>query len=200
MDAVGIPSERTPLIAYDEYSEEEYEEDPPSIEHSRSQTSSTVSEVEHKATYGYPVANAAKVTMWLENTGSVARDHLASERTFLAYVRTSLSIASAAVALAQILSIAQYHRDSDEDAGPTHYGRRVEAWARPLGATAILIALMILIIGVARYFAIQNALVGGRFPVARVGIALMSTLFGALIIATFGVLMDVRVSNIPIFP
>ena len=33
----------------------------------------------------------------LENTGSVARDHLASERTFLAYVRTSLAVASAGV-------------------------------------------------------------------------------------------------------
>lgn len=33
----------------------------------------------------------------LENSGSVARDHLASERTFLAYVRTSLAIASTGV-------------------------------------------------------------------------------------------------------
>lgn len=33
----------------------------------------------------------------LENAGSVARDHLASERTFLAYVRTSLAISMAGV-------------------------------------------------------------------------------------------------------
>ena len=33
----------------------------------------------------------------LENSGSVARDHLASERTFLAYVRTSLALSSAGV-------------------------------------------------------------------------------------------------------
>jgi hypothetical protein len=33
----------------------------------------------------------------IENSGSVARDHLASERTFLAYVRTSLAIASTGV-------------------------------------------------------------------------------------------------------
>jgi hypothetical protein len=42
-----------------------------------------------------------KVRKWvelrLENSGSVARDHLASERTFLAYVRTSLAIASSGV-------------------------------------------------------------------------------------------------------
>lgn len=33
----------------------------------------------------------------LVNSGSVARDHLASERTFLAYIRTSLAIASSGV-------------------------------------------------------------------------------------------------------
>ena len=37
------------------------------------------------------------LSLTLRNTGSVARDHLASERTFLAYVRTSLSFASAGV-------------------------------------------------------------------------------------------------------
>lgn len=38
-----------------------------------------------------------KLNLRLENSGSVARDHLASERTFLAYVRTSLVIASTGV-------------------------------------------------------------------------------------------------------
>lgn len=37
------------------------------------------------------------LTLTLENSGSVARDHLASERTFLAYVRTSLTMSSAGV-------------------------------------------------------------------------------------------------------
>src|SRR6266540_3144965 len=41
-----------------------------------------------------------------ENRGSTARDHLASERTFLAYVRTSLALASTGVALVQLFTIA----------------------------------------------------------------------------------------------
>jgi Domain of unknown function (DUF202) len=40
----------------------------------------------------------------LENSGSVARDHLASERTFLAYVRTSLGLASMGVGACYIPS------------------------------------------------------------------------------------------------
>lgn len=42
-------------------------------------------------------AENASLNLTLENSGSVARDHLASERTFLAYVRTSLAIASTGV-------------------------------------------------------------------------------------------------------
>ena len=37
------------------------------------------------------------VQLLLQNSGSVARDHLASERTFLAYVRTSLTIANTGI-------------------------------------------------------------------------------------------------------
>jgi hypothetical protein len=37
------------------------------------------------------------LSLVLENKGNVARDHLASERTYLAYVRTSLACASAGV-------------------------------------------------------------------------------------------------------
>lgn len=50
----------------------------------------------------HPRRRWAQLQQWnpsltLENAGSVARDHLASERTFLAYVRTSLAIASTGV-------------------------------------------------------------------------------------------------------
>ena len=38
-----------------------------------------------------------QLALYLENSGSVARDHLALERTFLAYMRTSLLLASAGV-------------------------------------------------------------------------------------------------------
>lgn len=42
------------------------------------------------------------MSLTLVNTGSVARDHLAGERTFLAYVRTSLAIASAGVGMCRV--------------------------------------------------------------------------------------------------
>jgi hypothetical protein len=50
-----------------------------------------------------PPARPFGLSLTLQNTGSVARDHLASERTFLAYVRTSLSFASAGVGTSSTL-------------------------------------------------------------------------------------------------
>jgi len=47
---------------------------------------------------------APAVGLVLENKGCVARDHLASERTYLAYVRTSLSCANAGVGKLAFLS------------------------------------------------------------------------------------------------
>ncbi|KAH8916794.1 hypothetical protein BT69DRAFT_1287355 [Atractiella rhizophila] len=41
----------------------------------------------------------------LENKGSVARDHLANERTYLAWLRTSLSLASIGVAITQLFRL-----------------------------------------------------------------------------------------------
>lgn len=43
------------------------------------------------------IAPDLPVSIVLENAGSVARDHLANERTWLAYVRTSLAIAGTGV-------------------------------------------------------------------------------------------------------
>ncbi|KAG5646365.1 hypothetical protein DXG03_003688 [Asterophora parasitica] len=129
------------------------------------------------------------IALTLQNTGSVARDHLASERTFLAYVRTSLAIASAGVALAQILSITEF---SSED---TRGKKKVEAYARPLGASAVLLALLVLGVGVTRYFQIQQALVKGRFPAARMALVLLAAMLGALVAATFGLLMHARLKH-----
>ena len=45
----------------------------------------------------FPLNPIRNISLRLENSGSVARDHLASERTFLAYLRTSLAISSCGV-------------------------------------------------------------------------------------------------------
>lgn len=87
-----------------------------------------------------------KPNLVLENSGSVARDHLASERTFLAYVRTSIAIASTGVALVQLFTITDITaKITGVDVIPVT--RSVQHFARPLGITCVVLSLITLTIG-----------------------------------------------------
>ncbi|CAM0140409.1 unnamed protein product [Umbelopsis sp. WA50703] len=53
------------------------------------------------------IANYLSAAKLLDNRGAVARDHLANERTFLAYIRTSLATISTGVGK-PIVTVALY--------------------------------------------------------------------------------------------
>ncbi|KAF8172409.1 hypothetical protein K438DRAFT_1981574 [Mycena galopus ATCC 62051] len=127
------------------------------------------------------------VSLVLENSGSTARDHLASERTFLAYIRTSLTIASAGVALAQVLILSK-NSDRPEDQSPSPF----EVSARPLAACAIVLSLYVLIVGVLRFFSVQGELVNGNFPAARLHVGAITFCLGAIITLLFALLIAGR--------
>ncbi|KAF8915152.1 hypothetical protein CPB85DRAFT_1181040, partial [Mucidula mucida] len=120
----------------------------------------------------------------LENNGSVARDHLASERTFLAYIRTSLVLASTGVALVQLFSISS-HTTSDNVTSFSPTSSLLHNYSRPLGATTVLLALLFLAIGVTRYFSIQKKLTQGVFPVARLFVVMLAVILAVLIAVVF---------------
>ena len=99
-------------------------------------------------------------SLTLKNSGSTARDHLASERTFLAYVRTSLAMASAGVGVFHFflcasmpmttcawLALVQLFKVSEMSATPETNLRGIRNFARPLGATTVLLGLIILFFG-----------------------------------------------------
>ncbi|KAG6867098.1 hypothetical protein C0993_006852 [Termitomyces sp. T159_Od127] len=111
------------------------------------------------------------ISIVLENSGSVARDHLASERTFLAYIRTSLLFASTG-----LFAIASPSTP-------------LTRFARPLGATLVIFALVVLAIGVRRYFLVQNLLTQGKFPLTRITPATLATVTAIIIIIVFAILV-----------
>ena len=110
------------------------------------------------------------LSLILRNTGSVARDHLASERTFLAYVRTSLSFASAGVGPSHLfclfLKISYIHihialvqlfrvsvsASTNGSSTSSHDQLVVSSYARPLGATLIAFGMAVLVMGESRRF------------------------------------------------
>ena len=62
-------------------------------------------------------------------------------------------------------------------------------FARPLGAVMIVLGLLTLVIGVGRYFLIQDALVRGMYPVARVSTTLLSFTLLALVLVVFVIIL-----------
>ncbi|SJK98556.1 uncharacterized protein ARMOST_01824 [Armillaria ostoyae] len=101
-----------------------------------------------------------KIRLVLANNGSVARDHLSLERTFLSYVRTSLALACAGVAVVQFCTLAS-----------TGLGN-IQAFARPLGASTVVLAIALLVVGVIRFYTLggeESSLSRNKMVVALAG-------------------------------
>ncbi|KIK03322.1 hypothetical protein K443DRAFT_95339 [Laccaria amethystina LaAM-08-1] len=134
----------------------------------------------------FPLYLLQGISLRLENSGSVARDHLASERTFLAYMRTSLAITSSGIALIQLFSATAPLSHGVKVLGSSH---RLHLYIRPLGASTISFGLLVLFIGVARYFTIQAALTKGYFPVARLATGFIAIALTVLVTLTVAILL-----------
>ncbi|SPO21088.1 uncharacterized protein UTRI_00565 [Ustilago trichophora] len=151
----------------------------------------------------------------LQNEGSVARDHLASERTFLAWLRTSLSLVSIGIAVTQLFQLPSlvgtpdakppnpnyldFQGDTmvdwDENAPHILLSQRLASIAKlgkPLGGSFILLGVTALLLGCYRYFAVQATLVRGKFNPSRVGISIIAFLVGALVVAATAVILAGR--------
>ncbi|KAI0117384.1 hypothetical protein F4814DRAFT_448385 [Daldinia grandis] len=119
----------------------------------------------------------------LENKGSVARDHLALERTFLAWLRTSLSFASIGIAITQLFRL----NTSIEPDDP-HF-QTIRHIGKPLGATFIGISILVLLLGYRRYYQGQQWVIKGKFPASRGTIIIVSLVACALIVVSLFVVL-----------
>ncbi|KAJ5301333.1 hypothetical protein PENANT_c023G09182 [Penicillium antarcticum] len=149
----------------------------------------------------------------LENKGSVARDHLALERTFLAWMRTSLAFASIGIAVTQLFRLNSANQDTTpnaykiNDANPailppnlsydsaalhaSSASSRLRSVGKPLGSTFIGVSILILVVGFHRYFESQYWIIRGKFPASRGSVALTAFVAAALIIAALAVILAV---------
>ncbi|NQU36505.1 MAG: DUF202 domain-containing protein [Actinobacteria bacterium] len=105
-----------------------------------------------------------------ENTGSRARDHLANERTYLAWIRTSLAVVTIGIVIAEILPSGERL--------PVHL---------PLALLALGVALMAYSL-VTYYLRLKNLEIG-KFAADRAGPILLSVMLG--IVVTIGVILIV---------
>ncbi|KAI8147540.1 hypothetical protein BJV82DRAFT_595935 [Fennellomyces sp. T-0311] len=103
-------------------------------------------------------------SLYLENTGSVARDHLANERTYLAWLRSSLSTISVGVGITQLFRLDR----------AVEHDPHLQTWGRPVGLMFICMAMIFLCFGFVRYFHSQTTMTKGYFPASR-GIVLSTS-------------------------
>ncbi|KAF3912568.1 hypothetical protein ABW21_db0202043 [Orbilia brochopaga] len=128
----------------------------------------------------------------LENKGSVARDHLALERTFLAWLRTSLSFASIGIAVTQLFRLNASIGNSDP--ASEKGAMTLRRMGKPLGATFLGIAILVLLIGLNRYYESQNWLLKGKFPASRGSILFLTVVAASLIICSLSIILAVNPS------
>ncbi|KAJ9049237.1 hypothetical protein DSO57_1026741 [Entomophthora muscae] len=110
----------------------------------------------------------------VENKGSTARDHLANERTFLAWLRTSLSLTMLGVAFTQLAKL-----------GPNEGLIK----AAVIGALFCALGIIFAIAGIYRYFANQYYLKKGKFLPSRFLILTGSGLVSSLTIVVILVIL-----------
>ncbi|KAI5820309.1 hypothetical protein BZA77DRAFT_240525 [Pyronema omphalodes] len=125
----------------------------------------------------------------LENKGSVARDHLALERTFLAWLRTSLAFASIGIAITQLFRLNSATAPKDTSDILKHIGK-------PLGATFLGISIMVLMLGTNRYYESQAWLLKGKFPASRGSVFLLTAISVSLIVVSLVIVLTVSAGKV----
>lgn len=129
----------------------------------------------------------------LENKGSVARDHLALERTFLAWLRTSLAFASIGIAITQLFRLNNSTHSTSPDR-PEPF--TIQHMGKSLGATFLGISIVVLAFGVNRYYESQGWLLKGKFPASRGSVFGLSLIAFLVIIASLVIVLVARPNTI----
>lgn len=115
------------------------------------------------------------------------RDHLALERTFLAYLRTSLILVMTGVIIAQL-----YHLQRSATPNP-RYGFYVIGGR--LSAVFIATAIVVLLVGAARFWRIQRRLLRGKTLTGGWEVMLIMGLTALLLIGTFALVLGVDIEK-----
>ncbi|KAL2199991.1 hypothetical protein P885DRAFT_75176 [Corynascus similis CBS 632.67] len=122
----------------------------------------------------------------LENKGSVARDHLALERTFLAWLRTSLAFASIGIAITQLFRLNTSLAEDSKQA------ERLRHLGKPLGTAFLAVSILVLLLGYNRYLQGQYWVIQGKFPASRGTIMLVALIAFTVTLASLIVILAVQ--------
>lgn len=115
------------------------------------------------------------------------------ERTFLAWLRTSLAFASIGIAVTQLFRLnTSLSGGGGNNASPDRTKDALRRLGRPLGATFLGISILILLLGFKRYFHGQEWILKGKFPASRGTIVLVSLVALAIMAASLVVVVVIH--------
>jgi uncharacterized membrane protein YidH (DUF202 family) len=119
----------------------------------------------------------------LDNTGSTARDHLASERTFLAWLRTGLGFVALGIAIerfSQLPTDGVVPQQVNESYHPPHTPKPDKVTEQVLVGSLLAVGAGSVAYGSARYFENLHLLQRGKFRPAYYGAAGMGVAMAGL--------------------
>ncbi|KAH8881239.1 hypothetical protein GQ53DRAFT_754539 [Thozetella sp. PMI_491] len=127
-----------------------------------------------------------------QNTGSVARDHLASERTFLAWIRTGLGFVALGIAIERFSQLdlkellAPRTGPGDDDARDAEERRHDKDQSQMLVGALMGMGSGSIVYGTARYFSNLRLLEQGQFKPAYHGAAVLAASVAGLAGGVYG--------------
>ena len=132
-----------------------------------------------------------------QNTGSTARDHLASERTFLAWIRTGLGFLALGIAIERFSQLdlrellvplrPQQSQDTKSEPDPADIERELEKeQSQVLVGTLMALGSGSIVYGTSRYFSNLKLLERGLFKPSYHGSAILAASVAGLAGGVYG--------------
>jgi uncharacterized membrane protein YidH (DUF202 family) len=111
-----------------------------------------------------------------------------TERTFLAWLRTSLAFASIGIAITQLFRLNTSLNDPSDadDSGSFMHFRNL---GKPIGTTFVGISIVVLFVGFHRYFEGQHWIIRGKFPASRGSITFIALIAFLLMVVSLVVVL-----------
>ena len=129
-----------------------------------------------------------KFQIILKNENSVARDHMANERTLLSYIRTSLTFLIFGIGFLQFYTI-----ESKLSSISSSIVVNIDYYLKPIGLIFFILSLITLLFGIFRFLQIQFYLINNNYyPVTRLIIIFL--IIGNLSMVILLIILNIKIS------
>lgn len=114
---------------------------------------------------------------------------MANERTFLAWLRTSLSFITIGIGVTQLFRLDDEHSKKFSILTSAN----IQKLGKPLGSVFVVLGIITLVFGTNRYFEVQALLVNNSYPATRFAVIFLVSVISVIVASTFVVVLKTSV-------